>query len=271
MSDFATAFRLDGKTALVTGAAQGIGAEICAVFAQAGARVLATDIKESEGNALAVQIKGNGGVAEFRRHDVANEDDWKAVMAAAVATFGGLDILVNNAGIETAALLSECAVDDFRRILEVNVIGVFLGIKHAISTMSAQGAAGRGGSIVNMSSIAAMIGSTAHAAYHTSKGAVRALTKAAAIECATLGTGIRVNSVHPGIVRTEMGTGFIQHLVDLKLLPDYARAEAVMTAAHPMGLGEPRDVASAVLYLASDASRWSTGSELVLDGGYTAA
>jgi NAD(P)-dependent dehydrogenase (short-subunit alcohol dehydrogenase family) len=271
MTGHANPFRLDAKVALVSGAAQGIGAAIAVALAQAGAKVLVTDIQETAGLAIVGKIERSGGHAQFQRHDVVSEPEWQAAVAAAVQVFGGFDILVNNAGIETAALLSDCTVEDFRRVLDVNVTGVFLGIKHAVRAMSAGGAAGHGGSIVNLSSIAALVGSPAHAAYHASKGAVRSLTKAAAIECARLGLGIRVNSVHPGIVRTPMGNKFIEHFVDLHLAPDFAAAEAAMLAAHPMGFGAAEDVAAAVLYLASDAAKWSTGTELVLDGGYTAA
>jgi len=271
MTDYRAAFRLDGKVALVTGAARGIGAEVAVALAQSGARVLMTDILATEGAATAARINAAGGRCEFFKHDVTEEAQWEAAVSAVVDRFGGLDVLVNNAGIETAALLTQCEAGDFRRVMEVNVTGVFLGLKHAVRAMSPGGKAGRGGSIVNLSSIAGMIGTTAHIAYHSSKGAVRSMTKAAAIECAQLGTGIRVNSVHPGIVKTDMGDDFIKHFVGLGLAPDIATAQSAFQAAHPLGFGQPEDVACAVLYLAADASKWTTGSELVLDGGYTAA
>lgn len=268
--NYQQAFRVDGKVALVTGAARGIGAATAEALAQAGASVLITDVNVEQGQATALSLQAAGHRVEFLRHDVCNEGDWEAAIAAIIRQFGGFDILINNAGIETAALLSQCAADDFRRVLEVNVTGVFLGVKHAVRAMSPQGAAGRGGSIVNVASIAGMIGTTGHAAYHTSKGGVRLLTKAAAVECAQLGTGIRVNAVYPGIVRTEMGDNFIKDIVALGLLPDQASAEAAFKAGHPLGFGVPSDVACAVLYLAADAARWLTGTELVLDGGYSA-
>ena len=265
MGNYTNSFRLDGKAALVSGAARGIGAAVAEALAHAGASVLITDILEKEGRATAQKIVAAGGKAEFQKHDVTNEAQWEAAIAAAVKHFGHLDVLVNNAGIETAALLSQCTLEDFQRVMNVNVTGVFLGLKHAVRVMKP------GSSIVNLSSVAGLIGTTGHIAYHTSKGAVRLMSKAAAVECAQLGTGIRVNSVHPAIVNTEMGTNFIQHAVDLKLAPDYATAEAAFKAAHPMGrFGEPADVANAVIYLASDAAKWVTGTELVLDGGYTA-
>jgi len=272
MQDYSKTFRLDGKVALVTGAAGGLGSEIARALASVGARVVATDLNESGARATVETIRAGGGTASALTHNVVAEGDWERAVGAAVGEFGGLDVLVNNAGIETAALLSQCSVEDFRRTLDVNVTGVFLGIKHAIRVMAPGGAAGRGGSIVNLSSAAGFIGVAAHAAYCTSKGAVRLLTKAAAVECAQLQTGIRVNSIHPAIVPTKMGTDFLQHYVDLGLAPDYASAEKSILALHPVGhFGEPSDVAGAVLYLASDLAKWVTGAELAVDGGVAAA
>lgn len=265
MTDYNKAFRLDGKVALVTGGARGIGATVAEALAQAGAAVLVTDVLEGAGKETAERIRKAGGKADFFKHDVTVEAQWEAAVAAAVSKFGSLSILVNNAGIETAALITQCEVEDFRRVMEVNVTGVFLGHKHAMRVMKP------GSAIVNLSSVAGIIGTTAHVAYHTSKGAVRLMTKAAAIECAQLQTGIRVNSLHPAIIGTEMGTNFIKHFVDLGLAPDYPAAEAAIKALHPMGFGQTSDVASAVIYLASDAAKFVNGSELVIDGGLTAA
>lgn len=266
MTDYNKMFRLDGKAALVTGAARGIGAAIAEAMAQVGASVLVTDVLEAEGKATVERIRKAGGKAEFMRHDVTDEAQWEAASAAVGKHFGRYDILVNNAGIETAALLANCEAADFRRVLDINVTGVFLGLKHAIRAMS-----GKGGSIVNMSSVAGLIGTPAHAAYHASKGGVRLLTKAAGVEFAALQSGVRVNSVHPAIVKTQMGEHFLQGFVDLGLAPDIEAARASVGGAHPMGFGEVEDIAAAVLFLASDASRWINGSELVIDGGYTAA
>ncbi|TDU32780.1 NAD(P)-dependent dehydrogenase (short-subunit alcohol dehydrogenase family) [Panacagrimonas perspica] len=263
MTDYNKAFRLDGKVALVTGGARGIGAAVSEALAQAGASVLVTDVLEA--TETVASIRKAGGKAEFLKHDVTVEAQWEAAVAAAIAKFGSLSILVNNAGIETAALITQCTVEDFRRVMDVNVTGVFLGHKHAMRVMKP------GSSIINLSSVAGIIGTTAHVAYHTSKGAVRLMTKAAAIECAQLGTGIRVNSVHPAIIGTDMGTNFIKHFVELGLAPDFAAAETAIKGLHPMGFGETRDVASAVIYLASDAAKFMNGSELVIDGGLTAA
>jgi NAD(P)-dependent dehydrogenase (short-subunit alcohol dehydrogenase family) len=258
-------FRLAGRVALVTGAARGLGAAIAEALIAAGAKVMLSDVLDTEGKATAQRLSPDGREAAFRVHNVTDEQAWQQTVAATVEQFGALDILVNNAGIETAALITQCTVEDFRQLMEVNVTGVFLGMKHAIPVIKP------GGAIINLSSVAGMIGTTGHIAYHASKGAVRSMTKAAAIECAQLGTGIRVNSLHPGIVQTDMGTNFIQHFVDLQLAPDYATAEAGIKALHPMGFGEVSDIASAVIYLASDAARWVNGSELVIDGGLLAA
>jgi 3alpha(or 20beta)-hydroxysteroid dehydrogenase len=271
VKDYQTAFRLNGKVALVTGAGRGLGAEISRAFAQVGAKVLVTDMIEAPAREVVAEICAAGGVAEFAILDVAQEKQWQTAIQTAVTRWGGLDVLVNNAGVETAALIASCTAEDFRRVLDINITGTFFGVKHAVQAMSPGGAAGKGGSIVNLASVAAMIGTAAHIAYHTSKGGVRSLSKAASIECAQLGTGIRVNSVYPAIVGTDMGRAFIRDFVDLKLAADEASAEAAFKAVHPLGFGKPEDVACAVLYLASDAARWCTGAELVVDGGYTAA
>lgn len=265
MTNYTGLFRLDGKVALVTGASRGIGAGIAEALAQAGADVLVTDIASDTGEATVARLQDAGAKAAFAQHDVTDEAAWERVSAEVCERFGGYDILVNNAGIETAALLAQCELTDFRHVMDVNVSGVFLGMKHALRAMK------NGGAIVNLSSIAGLIGTPAHVAYHSSKGAVRSMTKAAAIECAQLQNGIRVNSIHPAVVKTDMGDKFLQDFVDLGLMPDIETALATFTAAHPMGFGRIEDIAAAALYLASDAARWVNGAELVVDGGYTAA
>ncbi|WP_394840155.1 glucose 1-dehydrogenase [Pendulispora rubella] len=273
MTDYTRAFRLDGKVALVTGAARGIGAEIARALAQAGARVLVTDVADDGGYGTAQAIRASGGTAEQVLHDVTSEPQWEAAIATAVRNLGGLDILVNNAGIERSAMLSQCSLEEFKQIHSVNVEGIFLGIKHATRAMSPGGVAGKGGSIINLSSVAGIIGVAGHGAYSTSKGAVRALSKSAAVECGRLGTGIRVNSIHPGLIpSTDMGTKFVDSYVELGLAPDREASIAALLALHPIGrLGEPSDIAAAALYLASDAAKWVTGSELVVDGGVAAS
>lgn len=281
-------FRLDGKVALVTGAARGIGLECAQVLAAAGCSVMITDILDQEGETAAGDLGAGGSLARYHlmgaaaeddgkpgaaycRLDVTREDDWQAAISATVGKFGGLDILVNNAGIEIVAEIAETSQADFRRLMAVNVEGVFLGCKHAVTAMRPDGVAGRGGSIVNMSSIAGMRGVTWLSAYGATKGAVRLMTKDIAIECSQLGYGIRCNSVHPGVVRTEMADAFFEQHKSLGLADTVEGVEAAFLAAHPIGrLGTPRDVANAVRFLASDASAWITGTELSVDGGWSA-
>jgi NAD(P)-dependent dehydrogenase (short-subunit alcohol dehydrogenase family) len=270
MMDYAKAFRVDVRAALVTGGARGIGAAVAEALAGCGAAVLVTDVLEDAGKSIVADICASGGRAEFLVHDVTSEAQWEAATSAMTRQFGGYDILVNNAGIETAALASQCTLEDFKRVQDVNVNGTFLGVKHAVRAMSPGGPAGKGGAIVNLSSVAGITGTAAHIAYHSSKGAVRLLTKGAAIECAALKSGIRVNSIHPGIVDTAMGDSFVKDYVDLGIVPDLATAHEVMQSLHPMGYGKVEDVACAVLYLASEAARWINGAELVIDGGLTA-
>lgn len=271
MSNPEKAFRLDGKVAFVSGAAQGLGAHIAQTLAAAGASVFLTDVQGEAVAKTAQSIVAAGGKAASAKHDVTQEAQWDAAVAQAVKTFGGLDVLINNAGVEDMAFFADGSLDGFKRIQDINVNGVFLGLKYAIRAMRPGGAAGKGGSIVNLSSLAAMLGVTGLGAYCASKGAVRSLTKAAAIECAQLGYGIRVNSVHPGVIKTAMGNHLLEGFVRLGLVPDLATAEAAMNQLHPLGMGEPQDVANAVLYLASGAARWTTGAEIVLDGGANAA
>ncbi|MGQ0619600.1 MAG: glucose 1-dehydrogenase [Panacagrimonas sp.] len=266
--DYGKLFRLDGKVAIVTGGARGIGAEMCRALASAGASVLVTDVLD-EGRATAEALRASGARAEFLKQDVTIEEQWETIVASAVQKFGGLDVLVNNAGIERMQFITDTTVEEFRRIQDVNVTGVFLGCKHAVKAMRPGGSAGRGGSIINLSSIAGITGIIALGAYNASKGAVRLLTKSVAVECAQLKIGVRCNSIHPGLIQTAMGQHFLQNFVDLKLVPDVATAEAGFMASIPMGSwGAPRDIAAGALYLASDASRYMTGSELVIDGGF---
>lgn len=269
--DYAQAFRLDGKVALVTGGARGIGAEIGRALATAGASVLVTDVLEKEGLATVEALQAEGATADFRPQDTSDEAQWVSTVAGVIEQYGGLDVLVNNAGYERMAFVTDCTVEEYRKIQEVNSTGVFLGCKHAVAAMRPGGAGGRGGSIINISSIAGLIGITGLSAYTASKGAVRLLTKSVAIECAQLRLGVRCNSIHPGLIRTAMGEHFLQNFVDLGLAPDLASIEAHFMATVPVGeWGAPSDIAAGALFLASDASRFMTGSELVIDGGYTA-
>lgn len=264
-------FRVDGKAALVTGAASGLGAESARALAKSGAKVLVADINSRQGEETTWEINNNGGEAAFFNLNVTDEAQWQKAIETAVQSFGRLDILVNNAGVEQLKLISDTTLAEFRHIVEVNLMGTFLGLKHAISAMSPGGAAGHGGSIINISSGAGIVGIVGMGAYCAAKGAVRLLTKSAAVECGHFKKGVRVNSIHPGLICTNMSKQFLHHFVELGWMPDDGAAEAASIAMHPIGyLGEPRDVASAVLYLASDASRFVTGAELAVDGGYTA-
>jgi NAD(P)-dependent dehydrogenase (short-subunit alcohol dehydrogenase family) len=218
-----------------------------------------SDINEVAGARIAKEIAEQGGVCVFMKHDVASEADWQRVMAGTLERFGRLDVLVNNAGVTVNKDIETTTLEEWRWVMSINLDGVFLGVKHAMSAMKKTG----GGSIINISSAGGIVGQLWAAAYNSSKGGVRLLTKAAALECSKVGHdyNIRVNSIHPGCVRTAL------------LEPLLAKEEmaAIINGLHPVGhLGEPDDIAYAVLYLASDESKFATGSEFVIDGGYTA-
>jgi 3(or 17)beta-hydroxysteroid dehydrogenase len=251
--------RVKDKVALITGAASGMGEASARLLAREGAKVVMTDINEADGNRIAKEIGGQGGTCVFIRQDVASEADWQRVISSTLDLFGRLDVLVNNAGVTVNKDIEETTLEEWRWVMSVNLDGVFLGVKYAIGAMKKSG----GGSIINISSAAGMVGQLWAAAYCSSKGGVRLLTKAAALECSKIGRdySIRVNSIHPGCVRTAL-------LEPLLKKPEMA---AIISGLHPVGhLGEPDDVAYMVLYLASDESKFVTGSELVIDGGYTA-
>ena len=246
----------EGKIALISGGARGMGAVEARLFAKEGAKVIIGDVLEDEGRKLEAEINAAGGEALFVRLDVTREADWQKAIEAAVKRFGKLDVLVNNAGISGRGRVEDTAVEAWDRVMEVNAKGVFLGTKVAIPAMRRAGS----GSIINISSQLGLVG-TDHSSpqYQASKGAVRLLTKATAIQYAK--EGIRANSVHPGPIVTPM--------------TEAARADPeryqLMLSRIPLGCyGQPEDVAYGVLYLASDESRWVTGSELVIDGGWTA-
>jgi len=253
--------RIRNKAAIVTGAASGIGRATAELFAREGGRVLLTDVDPS-GEKVAKSI---GGEARFLRHDVTDETSWAGAVRAAVEAFGRLDILVNNAGISLAKPLGEMTLVDWRRLMAVNLDGVFLGTREAVRAMRPTG----GGAIVNVSSASGLVGSPTASAYCASKGGVRLFTKAVALEVA--GDGIRVNSVHPGGVKTPIWAkaDFWPGLVAQSGSED--AAFQALAGAAPLGrLADPEEIAEAILYLASDASKFMTGSELVIDGGYTA-
>lgn len=271
MSATSVAISLQGKVALITGGARGLGAEIAKTLSRAGASIVITDILEDKGKATVAEIVEAGGAAAFFRHDVTNEADWEHAVASAVKTFGGLDIVVNNAGIEICALVENTEMQQFQRILDVNVTGVFLGMKHAARAMKPGGPAGKGGSIINLSSVAGLRGYSGLSAYCASKGAVKLLTKSTAVEFGNMKYGIRVNSIHPGLIPTDMGTNVIEGFIATGLGKDAAQVMAAFERGTPLGMvGTPEDIAKAALFLASDQSPWVTGAEIVVDGGSTA-
>jgi 3alpha(or 20beta)-hydroxysteroid dehydrogenase len=264
-------FRVDNKVCLVTGAGRGIGASCAEVLSRAGATVMVTDILDDEGKAVAETITHSGRKAIFKHLDVTNEKEWIAVIEETIRLLGGLDVVVNNAGILGNNLVESISLDQWEEVMRINVRGVFLGTKHAILAMKPGGISGKGGSIINMASMCSNIALPNTSLYSASKGAVKMFTKVAAVECGQLKYGIRVNSVHPGIIRTAMLTDGVASQVALGLLPSFEEGVAMYHGLSPIGrLGETIDVANAVLYLASDASSFMTGSELIVDGGFSA-
>ena len=253
--------RVRGKIALVTGAAIGLGRAAAILLAREGATVIVSDLDEENGRKTVKEIIKAGAKAKFLEHNVADLQRWIDVVDTIVAEFGRLDITVNNAGICFAANVETTTLEEWRQTMAVNLDGVFFGTQQAIRAMKQTG----GGSIVNISSIDGIVGESELAAYCASKGGVRTFTKAAAIHCGECGYGIRVNSIHPGYVVTS------QHVNYLQSLGTYDAENEKATSRHPIGyLGEPDDVAYGVLYLASNESKFVTGSELVIDGGYIA-
>jgi NAD(P)-dependent dehydrogenase (short-subunit alcohol dehydrogenase family) len=248
--------RLDGKVALITGAASGMGASMARIFAREGARVAVADILENEGRAVVAEIAAVQGRAAFHRLDVTDENEWRSVVDAVVEEWGGLDILVNDAGLSGSAVADLLDTAAWDRLMAVNARGVFLGMKFAIPIMQAKG----GGAVVNISSISGITGQHGvHPAYNASKGAVRTLTKAAAVQYGH--DNIRVNSVHPGLMPPMRSSG--------RTADPAVRAK--MLEMVPMGrAGRVEEVAHAVLFLASDEASYITGAELYVDGGYLA-
>ncbi len=263
--------KLDGKVALVTGAGRGIGRRIAEVLADAGANVVVTNRSEETGLAAVDGIKKCGGEAIFCKLEVSQEKEWQPAIEMAIETFGGLDILVNNAGGAPVGNIEDTTTEQWHQVMAVNVDGVFFGVKEGIKVMKPGGIAGKGGSIINISSVCGVVGLSGASAYCAAKAAVTLFSKVAAIECGQLEYGIRVNSVHPGFIRTEQAIQGFHNMKEAGLFQSAAEAEASIAAMHPIGrMGSTEDVAQSVLYLASDGSAFVTGTELVVDGGYTA-
>ena len=255
--------RVSGKIALITGAAMGLGEASARMLAREGAQVVLTDIKDHEGEAAAKAIQDSGGIALYMHHDVSREEDWEEVIRKTVTEFGRLDVLVNNAGVGVGSAPEAQTLEQWRRLMSINLDSVFLGTKHALIAMKQNPP--KGGSIINLSSIEGLVGDPNLGAYNASKGGVRLYTKSVALYCAKNGWNIRVNSVHPGYIWTPRVENYLAQLGDVK------EGRRALDAMHPVGhVGEPNDVAYGVLYLASDESKFVTGAELVIDGGYTA-
>lgn len=245
--------RLLGKTALISGAAQGLGAAQAKLFAAEGAHVIVADLKADQGEAVVKEIEGAGGTAAFCKLDVSQEDDWASAVDFAVSTFGQLTTLVNNAGIMQSGGLETETVELWNRMVAINQTGVFLGMRAAVPALLKTGNA----AIVNISSLYGLIGSPDAISYHATKGAVRVMTKAAALEFAT--RGIRANAIFPGMMQTPI-------LADIT-----PEQDAEIRAVIPMKrIGDPKDIAYGSLYLCSDEASYVTGAELVIDGGWFA-
>jgi len=261
-------YDLSGRKALVTGGARGLGEGMARALARAGAAVVIADIREDLGKATAASLREGGANAEFVALDVTSDDAWMQAMPQAIAHLDGLDILVNNAGIEITSLLIDLDPEGVRRMLEVNVLGTALGIKHGFRAMRPGGPAGRGGAVVNVASVAATIAFPGIAGYSATKSAVDRLTRVAAMESGKLGYGVRVNCVYPGLVPTEMGTQLAVDCANIGLFPSPQEAAGAVIGLTPLGrLGEVPDIADAVVFLASDGARFITGAGLPVDGG----
>ena len=254
--------RLAGKVVLITGGASGIGLASAEACAREGAVVVITDVSAQQGESEAKRLSAAGLTVEFARQDAASEADWNRIVDDVLERHGQLDVLVNNAGIAVIAPIEQETLEGWRRTQAVNMEGVFLGTRAAIRAMK-----DRGGSIINISSIEGIVGDPMIPAYNASKGGVRIFTKSVALYCAQQGYGIRANSVHPGYV----GTPLVENAIAALPAEQAATLQQDLIARIPLGrIAEPREIANVVLFLASDESSYMTGSELVVDGGYTA-
>jgi 3(or 17)beta-hydroxysteroid dehydrogenase len=264
--------RLDGKVALISGGARGIGAETASLMREAGAKVVIGDVLADAGKATAARIAGKDEGAMFVDLDVTSEASWSAAVAATSRRYGKLDILVNNAGIFLGRDFEEASLDEWNRLVAINMTGVFLGTKLAAPALRASAAKSpHGSAIVNLASVAGIVGSGLDQLYSMTKGGVTLFTKSTALAFARKGDRIRVNSVHPGVIETDMGEQTFARRMTMMKSNDVAAAREASRQTHPIGrLGVPDDVGRAIVFLASDDAKFMTGSALVVDGGLTA-
>ena len=252
--------RLNGKTALITGGASGIGAATANRFIEEGAKVVLADINIDKGHDTAERL---GSAAEFVQLDVTNEDSWKAAMPEAIAKFGGLTTIVNSAGISVPGNIEEETFDKFKRTIEINLHGVYLGCQHGVAALKG----GEGGAIVNVGSTLGFRGGSIFTSYCASKGGVRMLSKAVAAHCAEQGYNIRVNCIVPGAIHTEM----VEVYIETGIAEGASREDVIegFASGHPLKrLGAPNEPANAIVYLASDESSYTTGGDIPVDGGF---
>jgi NAD(P)-dependent dehydrogenase (short-subunit alcohol dehydrogenase family) len=266
MSNYMQQFSLEGKVALVTGAAIGIGAEVAVALGEAGATVVVSDRDQVMGDKQVAELEAKGNRAFFVKLDVSSEEDWQAAIATIDQQFGRLDILVNNAGIVLFESVDEMSVETFRGLQAVNVDGVFMGCKYAAPLMKKHASAEDRASIINLSSMSGLFGNAFMSAYCSSKGSVRLMSKSLAAEFGP--DHIRVNSVHPGVIYTDMGKG-VQDMIQKRMGFDSEEESIALSIGQtPLrALGTAADVASPILYLASNASNFLTATEVVVDGG----
>lgn len=253
---------MEGKVCVITGAAGGLGLAMAQALGREGGRVVITDIDAARGATAEAELKAAGVDARFLAHDATSPDDWERVIAAILDTHGRIDVLVNNAGGGLDMDIESMDFAHYRKMIALNLDTAFLGNKYGVAAMKATG-----GSIINLSSVGGLIGTASLPAYSAAKGGVRLLTKCVAVHCGQRGYGIRVNSVHPGLIRTAAGVDVTKMATGL----DEDAALAAFASLHPIGrVGWPDEIANGVVFLASDESSFMTGSELVIDGGYTA-
>ena len=264
--------RLDGKVALISGASRGIGGETARLIAKAGARLVVGDVLDDRGRQTVAAITGDGAQAEYVHLDVTREQDWTAAVDLAVSRFGKLDILVNNAGVFIGKGIEEISLDEWNKLVAVNMTGVFLGTKIAAPALrEAAKSSEHGSAIVNLASIAGIVGSQLDPLYSMTKGGVTLFTKSAALEFARKGYRIRVNSIHPGVIQTDMGEQTFVARAQRSGTNDTATVRQTVTETVPWGrLGVPMDIAKGIVFLASDDAGYMNGAGLVVDGGVTA-